>query len=191
MALVNAKKEFIMVDIGSNGRVSDGGVLFYTKFWQLIEQNSLIFPEASPLPNTTNSYPYVIITDEAFALKPNLMKPYPKKSATREQEIFNNRLSRARSTVECAFGILVAKFGVFQKAICVDPQKATKITAACCYLHNYLMKKVPQIYLPSNSDDTDNFQLQGIEPTKSRHPNTNAKAIRDNFCSYYNNEYVN
>lgn len=106
MALVNAKKEFLMVDIGSNGRVSDGGVLIYTKFWQIIEQNSLIFPEASPLPDTINSYPYVMIADEAFALKSNLMKPYPKKSATREQETFNNRLSRTRSTDECAFGIL-------------------------------------------------------------------------------------
>ncbi|XP_036320497.1 uncharacterized protein LOC118734978 [Rhagoletis pomonella] len=33
-AIANAKNEFVMVDIGCNGRVSDGGVLFYTKFWE-------------------------------------------------------------------------------------------------------------------------------------------------------------
>lgn len=30
LAVVNAEKEFIMVDAGMNGRISDGGVLFYT-----------------------------------------------------------------------------------------------------------------------------------------------------------------
>jgi len=32
MAIVNAKYEFIIVDVGANGRISDGGVLYYTKF---------------------------------------------------------------------------------------------------------------------------------------------------------------
>lgn len=47
MALVNAKKQFIMIDIGTNGRVSDGGVLFYTKFWELFEKNYLNLPPPS------------------------------------------------------------------------------------------------------------------------------------------------
>jgi len=34
MAIVNANYQFIMVDVGANGRISDGGVLYYTKFWE-------------------------------------------------------------------------------------------------------------------------------------------------------------
>lgn len=120
-------------------------------------------------------------------LLPNLMKPYPLKSATTEQQIFNKRLSRARSTVECAFGMLSSKFGVYQKAISVSPEKATKITAACCYLHNYLIEKVSQIYQTPISD-SQNLQLQGFQGTTNRNANRNAKTIRDNFCDYYNNE---
>ncbi|CAB3225827.1 unnamed protein product [Arctia plantaginis] len=45
MALVNARKEFIMIDVGTNGRTSDGVVLFYTKFWELYEQCKLKLPE--------------------------------------------------------------------------------------------------------------------------------------------------
>lgn len=188
MALVNAKKEFIMVDIGCNGRVSDGGVLYYTKFWELMEQNGLNLPQPSPLPNSNNILPYVIVADEAFALKPNLMKPYSQRSATMEQQVFNKRLSTARSTVECAFGILATKFGVFQKAICVSPEKATKVTTACCYLHNYLIKKIPQIYQSSSSEEDNNFQLMQLQRTNVRNPSGNAKVIRDSFCIYYNNE---
>lgn len=34
MAVVNANYEFIMIDVGANGRVSDGGVFSNTKFYQ-------------------------------------------------------------------------------------------------------------------------------------------------------------
>lgn len=33
MAVVNANYEFIMIDVGANGRVSDGGVFLNTKFY--------------------------------------------------------------------------------------------------------------------------------------------------------------
>ena len=32
--LVNAVYEFMMVDVGANGRITDGGVLYYTEFWE-------------------------------------------------------------------------------------------------------------------------------------------------------------
>lgn len=140
MALVNARKEFIMIDIGANGRVSDGGVLFYTKFWQLYQQGSLSIPEETALPNTSDNFPYVFIADEAFALGENLMKPYPQDALNNNRKIFNYRLSRARSVVECAFGILRTKFGVFQKSINFETSKAALIVTTCCYLHNYMMK---------------------------------------------------
>lgn len=41
LALVNAKKEFIMVDVGMNGRISDGGVFYYSTFGALLQQNCL------------------------------------------------------------------------------------------------------------------------------------------------------
>lgn len=34
MAIANANYEFIMVDFGINGRISDGGVLEYTRFYE-------------------------------------------------------------------------------------------------------------------------------------------------------------
>jgi hypothetical protein len=53
LAVVNAEKEFIMVDAGMNGRISDGGVLFYSKFGELLMNNRLSLPKPTPLPNTT------------------------------------------------------------------------------------------------------------------------------------------
>lgn len=54
MAIVNAKYEFIMVDVGANGRISDGGVLKNTEFWSKFtsSDNCLNLPEQSELPST-------------------------------------------------------------------------------------------------------------------------------------------
>jgi hypothetical protein len=44
LAVVNAKKEFLMVDVGINGRISDGGVLFHSKFGELFLEEKLNLP---------------------------------------------------------------------------------------------------------------------------------------------------
>lgn len=50
MTIVNAKYQFIMVDVGANGRISDGGVLKNTIFWQKLSQNQLNIPDTRELP---------------------------------------------------------------------------------------------------------------------------------------------
>lgn len=85
-ALVNYKKEFIMVDVGTNGRISDGGMLLYTKFWEMYEKGHLNLPAPLVLPNTTKEFLYVFISDEAFALGKNLMKPYLQTSCDHKQK---------------------------------------------------------------------------------------------------------
>ncbi|KAK9887976.1 hypothetical protein WA026_000267 [Henosepilachna vigintioctopunctata] len=185
LALVNAKKEFIMVDAGMNGRISDGGVLYYSKFGALLQQEVLNIPEPASLPKITERFPYVFIGDEAFALRSNLMKPYSQKALTPERFEFNKRLSRARVVVENAFGILAARFAVFQKPINLDPQKSASVTMACCYLHNFLAKETQQPYL---STEITEYDLVNLQSTLIRNCGTDAKTTRERFCNYYNTE---
>lgn len=70
MALVNAKYEFIYVDIGCQGRISDGGVFQNTALYQKLSENQLMLPPADPMP-------YVFVGDDAFALTTLMLKPYP------------------------------------------------------------------------------------------------------------------
>ena len=72
----------------------------------------------------------------AFTLCIHLMKPYSEKTLSLQQFEFNKRLSRARVDVENAFGILTARFGVFQKS--------STVTMTCCHLHNFLAKEPQQ-----------------------------------------------
>lgn len=186
MAIVNSKKEFIMIDVGINGRVSDGGVLFYSKFGELLENNQLMLPESAPLPNTNENFPYIFVADEAFALNVHMMKPYPQKLLNDERHEYNRRISRARAPVENAFGILNSRFGIFQKAIMLDPEKAITIVTACCYLHNFLSKETS--HSSYQSIDRTQETLVDLKSTLRRNSSNAAKDIRERLCRYFNNE---
>ena len=95
LALVDAGYNFFYVDIGSYGRISDGGVFNSCSLLTAVEQQALEIPADEQLPNSNCTTPYVIVADEAFALKKYLMKPHPSRNLTIEQRIYNYRLSRA------------------------------------------------------------------------------------------------
>lgn len=200
MAIVNTKYEFIMVDVGANGRISDGGVLKNTEFWSKFtsSDNCLNLPEQSELPSTNKKKPYVLIGDEAFQVTPNFMKPYNKTVLNDDCRIFNYRLSRARNVVKNAFGILSSRFKIFRRSVNLDPQKVSKIVLACCHLHNYLSKS--EKYIRNNDVDFENINTGDIRPASWRtesqeliptprlrgNPTIEAKAVRDEFCEYFN-----
>lgn len=85
----------------------------------------------------------VIIGDDVFPLRTNLLKPYSKTGVNNYEMIFNYRLSCARRVVENAFGILVWRFRIFSKPIDLQPKKIDKVIYAACSLHNWLHKTTP------------------------------------------------
>lgn len=44
MALVDSNSNFLMVDVGANGRVSDGGVFSNSRFFKKLENEDLNLP---------------------------------------------------------------------------------------------------------------------------------------------------
>jgi hypothetical protein len=197
MCVGSADYQIIMADAGVNGRISDGGVLGYTRFGRLLNDGGLNLPEPSPLPNAQNQdqVPFVFVGDEAFDLTKNFMKPFGLTGRlSLSQHVFNFRLSHARHVIENIFGILVARFGVLRDQIQLEPDKATLVTLACCYLHNFLAKKNPS-YLQTtetHSDQTHGTEMQvnpladqGLQPCVNRNAPQAAKVVRDQFRNYF------
>ena len=94
LALVDADYNFTYIDVGCNGRISDGGVYRNSSLSRAINEDTLGIPP----PTMVGEYPlpFVIVADDAFPLKTNLLKPYAFRGLTRENRIFNYRLSRVR-----------------------------------------------------------------------------------------------
>ena len=89
-----------------------------------LRKNKLPFPISRPLAGRSKTVPYVIVADDAFQLQNSIMKPYPYEDADILSRIFNYRLSRARRTVESAFGTLAARFRSLLKPINLNLDKA-------------------------------------------------------------------
>lgn len=206
LAVVDANYEFIYVNAGTNGRISDGGVLHETDFGELLENKKLNLPSPTSFPNNRDiCLPFTFIGDEAFALKENLMKPYPSKRITRAEKIFNYRLCRGRRVVENAFGILANRFRVLQTTLNIDVQKVEIIVLACCTLHNFLRRRNPS-YLTSSCVDFEDTatgqltegewrqcvrELVGLQPRgrgRAGREQSIANIVRDAYKSFYNNE---
>jgi hypothetical protein len=104
-----------MIDVGSFGRSSDGGIFSHSALGKRTENGSLSIPPDSCLPGTNIQAPFVIVGDEVFPLKTYLKRPYPGRQSSGNDFVtyFNNRLSRARRVSENAFGILAPKFRIF------------------------------------------------------------------------------
>ena len=116
MAVVDASYKFIMVDIGDYGRLSDGSVFASCHLGHAIRNNLLNLPGPRPITTSGKHLPYVFVGDDAFPLRCNLVKPYPRRALTLSENVANYRISRARRIVENAFGIATSRFRVFRRA---------------------------------------------------------------------------
>lgn len=199
LAVVNAVYQFIYVNVGVNGRVSDGGVFRDSDFAQLLNnsQNPLNIPEDKPLPGMDEPIPYILLADNAFPLQKHILKPYSLRNLTHDEQILNYRVSRGRMVVENSFGILANRFRVLLSTMYLPVDTVQIVTLACCALHNYLSyENSAYLYGTTDIENTENHtiipgewrnnaQLRNL-PIINIRPNRNAIHIREKFKQYFN-----
>ncbi|CAK1578735.1 unnamed protein product [Parnassius mnemosyne] len=190
-AVADATRKFVTIEVGGRGKQSDGGTFIASTLYKLIEKNKYEILMPKRLPNSDVSAPYVLVGDEAYPLMHYLMRPYPERVLNNERKCFNIRLSTARQTIECAFGILTSKWRILLKPIETDRKNALSIIKAACILHNVIMDL--------NGDlDLDVQRVLSNPPIyENRHrslgvnnnPSRRAKHVRIKFTNYFWEQY--
>ena len=206
MAVAGPDYECIYADIGTNGRVSDGGVWNKCSLSNKIDTGELSLPVPSHLPLSEKVFPCVLLEDDAFALKPHMMKPYPQTGITQDKRIYNYRHSRARRISENLFGIVANRWRVFRSVILLPPETIEHLVLAALTLHNSLRKSSSRnLYCPPGLadmvDNSGNFfygrwraspttesMLPLQYPSSGHNASNTAKSIRENFKEYFCNE---
>ncbi|KAJ8883780.1 hypothetical protein PR048_015634 [Dryococelus australis] len=137
---VDANYKFVSINVGYMERFSDGSIFASSILAKHLNEQTLQLPPPKSLPAFEHTLPYVFVEDEAFFLSEHLIRPYPKKIITGNQEnkVFNYRLSRVRQPVECAFGILASRFRVFRKSFEIKVDSVDNVLKVACVFHNYL-----------------------------------------------------
>ena len=203
MAMCDAKYCFTFINVGNYGKENDAHIFNNSDLGKAFNAGEMQIPSSEIVDG--HELPYVIISDEIFALKSWLMKPYPGKGLTRSQAIFNYRLSRARRTIENCFGILAARWRIFRRPIRASPAVVDSITKACTCLHNYLRLTDNPQYLPSGFTDSEdasgnivsgdwrievNGESGALRPTDMgrafNRSSFSAKSTREQFEKYFN-----
>jgi len=204
LAICDARYNFTVVDVGEYGSNNDCGVLLNSKMGKKFDKDRFNVPDPERIPDFNDTLPYFLVGDEIFPLKQWLMRPFAGKQLTDEnRKIFNYRLSRARRIIENTFGILVARWRIFQKAIEGKPETVEKIVLAATALHNYLQQTDNAHYTPAGFIDSENSSgavslgqwrkfvntnFQAIRPVRnSRYLNT-ALQVRDSLAEYFVSE---
>lgn len=186
LAICDANRNFLYVDIGAYGGQSDGGVLSQSSFGQRLDKNQLHFPQPTPLPGSnTAAFPYFIIADAAFPLEKNILKPYGGFNLSAMEAYYNNRLNSVRKVIENTFGILAQRWRIFFGPIQASPVNVDKYIKAAVVLHNFIKSyknDVAERYVTvdTTSENTSFVNIQ-FGPQNSE---TNAKNIRNAYAEY-------
>ena len=108
--------------------------------------NDAIAFETSSLRDVCNSlpFPYHWIGDNAYTLNETMIVPFLGQNLHKTHpylEAFNFYQSQLRITIECAFGVLVRRWGILWKAMEYDLEFQFEIVHACCRLHNFCISR--------------------------------------------------
>jgi hypothetical protein len=80
---------------------------------------------------------WLIVADDAFVCKGNIITPYVKHSLSMPQRNYNYFLSMLRQVVERSFALWKGKWGVFWRPIDVHECNIKPLIEVTCRLHNY------------------------------------------------------
>ena len=163
-------------------------------------------PTPRCLPGGVQNIPFVLIGDDAFALKKHMMKPYPQQNLTTERRVYNYRHSRGRRISENLFGIIANRWRIYHTVILLESKAVESIILATLALHNMLItSSIRSIYCPVGLSDTEDVNrelthgLWRIDictdsilpleiPAKGHNTSVSAKEILDVYADYFMNE---
>uniref|UniRef100_A0A182RWH6 DDE Tnp4 domain-containing protein n=1 Tax=Anopheles funestus TaxID=62324 RepID=A0A182RWH6_ANOFN len=195
MAIVDANYNFMYVDVGGKGGISDGGIFRNSRIHALFENNELNIPEPKELRVPYGiKVPYMLVADKAFAFTNYCIRPYGGYNiAGSLKRNFNYRHSRARQVVETAFGILSNMFRIFHTSINLQPDVVTTVVLAAIHLYNFIRKRNPHTNFTAQSDvvnDTHQTENSSSLDSTDRAAVSSARAtaelmrIRDHLANY-------
>ncbi|XP_077384014.1 uncharacterized protein LOC144022774 isoform X2 [Festucalex cinctus] len=133
-AVVDAKGLFWNVFVGA-GSLHDARVLRLSGLWDLVDRGLLHSQETKNIHG--HNVGYYLLGDAAYPLKSWLLKPFNDNGRlTMQQLIYNNKTSRARITVEHAFGRLKGRWRCLLNRNDCQLDKVKSMVITCCVLHN-------------------------------------------------------
>ena len=127
-AICDARGMFLDVEVRFPGTASDFFAFDESDIKKKLEKEGFLRPG------------YCLFGDNAYVQTPYMCTPFRNVSSG-PKDAFNFFQSQVRINIECAFGMLVHRWGILRKPIPMNitVQKTTHLVLALCKLHNYCL----------------------------------------------------
>ena len=124
MAMCDVERRILWYDIGHAPQTHDSLAFSGTPLGQRVARGDL-------------PSPFFINGDSAFAASPSMVTP----SGETGHDDYNYHQSANRMPIECAFGILVRRFGIFWRPLSMRFNRRAPVVGACIRLHNLCISR--------------------------------------------------
>ena len=151
-ACCDRSKRFLWCYPSNKGSTHDSVAFSNSRLYELLKEKTPDFIERG----------LFIVGDSAYGLSPFLMVPYDsdemKEDVNHNMDSFNYHLSSCRIYIECAFGELIMRWGIFWRTLLFDLRKCSKIIQVSMLLHNFIIDS-----REGRLDDRDNSYFQQFD----------------------------
>ncbi|KAL9191554.1 hypothetical protein ACHAXT_001260 [Thalassiosira profunda] len=148
-AVCDARGRFLDVEIKFPGSTSDFFAFEQSKVKAMIAEDGFLRPGLC------------LFGDNAYVNAPYMCVPFRNVPPNTPEDAFNFFQSQIRINIECAFGILVHRFGLLRKPIPmnIDVHKTNSLVLALCKLHIFCIEQNCEL-LPAHQSDVTNIVLR-------------------------------
>ena len=153
----DARGYFLDVELRFPGAASDFYAFDESALKKKLEQSGFL----KPTNNSRFATNYCLFGDNAYIQAPYMVVPWRNVGAG-AKDAFNFYQSQLRINIECAFGMLVHRWGMLRKPIPnnITVQRTTRLVLALCKLHNYCISRRVNIEALQEGD-VSNIVLEG------------------------------
>jgi len=163
-ATCDHKKRFTNVSIQYPASTSDFLAFETSDFCTKLEEDGFLAPELC------------LFGDNAYVSRRYMAIPYQNVPIDHPKDHYNFYQSQLRITIECTFGILVARWGILRRPISnkFSMKKVGSLVFALCKIHNFLIdssidEDEDQVPLSTAEDDYYNMLNGGMDVSNLHH----------------------
>jgi hypothetical protein len=169
-AICDRNKRFLWCSTGHKGGTHDSRAFFETNLYDLMESLSEDLKEQG----------LYLAGDSAYALAVFLLTPFNNPGPKSIEDAFNFYHSSSRIFIECAFGELVMRWGIFWRRLCFNPTKVGSIIHCAMLLHNFIVEQREVADNDVDSNFFQNFTYDETESSRLAHSESPEAIVTDN-----------
>ena len=179
--IVDRLKRVLWYSVKAKGSEHDSAAFKATNLFRTLEK---AWADNGAIRSNRFGITFYLVGDSAYALRPFLLTPYDNAAPGSPEDSFNYFQSASRIYVECAFGEITMRWGIFWTPLMFNLDKDRYVIDAAFRLHNFVVDY-------RNSNDNGKAEMDFFTEDCLRFMTTNPNELVGTFGNGVDGESYN